>query len=149
MKAATSSNLEATLEPGGKSPTSEYLGSFEKTIIFPDAYIDAADKWYARDINMNFGQTCHAGTRFCVHKDVYGEFLAKFTQHIKSITVGHPFNKAADHGPPNNDAREEVFGLGVANSEFSLDGEVNKQANSRTYGLAVACHTKGYERGHS
>lgn len=28
---------------------------------------------------MNFGQTCHAGTRIYVHEDVYDKFLEAYT----------------------------------------------------------------------
>lgn len=58
LTASASSNVKkVTLELGGKSPN----------IIFPDADIAEAVEWSAWGINMNFGQTCHAGTRIYVH----------------------------------------------------------------------------------
>ncbi|KAF4122883.1 aldehyde dehydrogenase (NAD+) [Geosmithia morbida] len=93
MKAAASSNLKkVTLELGGKSPN----------IIFADADIDQAVEWSAWGINMNFGQTCHAGTRIYVHEDVYDEFLEKYTARMAAVKVGDNFDKDTDQGPMNS-----------------------------------------------
>ena len=59
---------------------------------------------------MNFGQTCHAGTRIYVHEDVYDEFLAKFTKTMANITVGHPFEKSTNQGPQNSQMQyDKIF----------------------------------------
>ena len=93
LKASASSNLKkVTLELGGKSPN----------IIFPDADIEKAVEWSAWGLNMNFGQTCHAGTRMYVHQDIYDEFLDAFTTRMKSIKVGSQFESGVDQGPMNS-----------------------------------------------
>ncbi len=70
LRASAASNLKkVTLELGGKSPN----------IIFPDADLEKAVEWSAWGINMNYGQTCHAGTRIYVHEDVYDKFCELFT----------------------------------------------------------------------
>ncbi|OJJ68150.1 hypothetical protein ASPBRDRAFT_77877 [Aspergillus brasiliensis CBS 101740] len=165
LKASASSNLKkVTLELGGKSPN----------IIFPDADLDKAAEWSAWGINMNFGQTCHAGTRIYVHEEVYDEFLAKFTQRMKEITnsrmqyekiLGY-IDSGVEEGHQQGDRggyytqptiftnvrlemkimREEIFGPVVAISKYSSEADVIKQANNTPYGLAAACHTKDYER---
>ena len=93
LKASASSNLKkVTLELGGKSPN----------IVFPDADIEKAVEWAAWGINMNFGQTCHAGTRIYVHESVYEQFLTAYTERMKSIKVGKPFEAGVDQGPMNS-----------------------------------------------
>lgn len=93
LKASASSNLKkVTLELGGKSPN----------IIFPDADIEKAVEWSAWGINMNFGQTCHAGTRIYVHEDVYDKFLTAYTNRMSSMKVGDNFDPSIDQGPQNS-----------------------------------------------
>ena len=93
LKASASSNLKkVTLELGGKSPN----------IVFPDANIEKAVEWSAWGINMNFGQTCHAGTRIYVHESVYEQFLTAYTERMKNIKVGKSFEAGVDQGPMNS-----------------------------------------------
>lgn len=33
---------------------------------------------------MNYGQTCHAGTRIYVHEDIYDKFLEGYTKALKA-----------------------------------------------------------------
>lgn len=98
LRASAASNLKkVTLELGGKSPN----------IIFPDADLEEAVEWSAWGINMNFGQTCHAGTRIFVHANIYDRFLAAYTARMQSMTVGNPQTTGAgqtevDQGPQNS-----------------------------------------------
>ncbi|KAG8936257.1 aldehyde dehydrogenase (NAD(P)(+)) ald5 [Tulasnella sp. 419] len=90
MKAAAESNLKkVTLELGGKSPN----------IIFDDADLDQAVKWAAFGIFFNHGQCCCAGSRVFVQESIYDKFMAKFTEHIKSLKVGDPFHPETFQGP--------------------------------------------------
>lgn len=96
--AAAKSNLKkVTLELGGKSPN----------IIFPEADLPAAVDWSVWGIHMNFGQTCHAGTRIYVHEDVYDEFLKAYTAKMKAITVGDNFDSKNSQGPQNSQMQFE------------------------------------------
>lgn len=93
LRAAADSNLKkVTLELGGKSPN----------IIFPDADLEKAVAWSAWGINMNYGQTCHAGTRIYVHEDVYDKFTELFTKRMKEVVVGDNFDESTDQGPQNS-----------------------------------------------
>lgn len=92
LHAAASSNLKkVTLELGGKSPN----------IVFADADLEKAVDWSVWGIHMNFGQTCHAGTRIYVHEDIYDQFLERYTAKMKAITVGDNFGDSAQ-GPQNS-----------------------------------------------
>ena len=93
LKASASSNLKkVTLELGGKSPN----------IVFPDADIEKAVEWSAWGINMNFGQVCHAGTRIYVHDSIYEKFLGAYTERMKRVKLGNPFETGVDQGPMNS-----------------------------------------------
>lgn len=73
-----------------------------KNIVFPDADIDQAVEWSVWGIHMNFGQTCHAGTRIYVHEDIYDKFLSAYTAKLKAIRVGDNFGTKTDQGPQNS-----------------------------------------------
>ncbi|KAF2730298.1 aldehyde dehydrogenase [Polyplosphaeria fusca] len=93
LQASASSNLKkVTLELGGKGPN----------IIFPDVDMDKTVDWAAWGINMNAGQTCHAGTRIYVHDDVYDAFVDAFAKRMSSLKVGDNFDSSVDQGPQNN-----------------------------------------------
>ena len=93
LKASAASNLKkVTLELGGKSPN----------IVFPDADLEKAVEWSAWGINMNYGQTCHAGTRIYVHEEVYDKFCELFTERMKKVVVGDNFDEKTDQGPQNS-----------------------------------------------
>lgn len=70
--------------------------------MFPDADLDKAVDWSAWGINMNFGQTCHAGTRIYVHEDIYDQFVNKFTARMSKLKVGDNFDENVDQGPQNS-----------------------------------------------
>ncbi|KAJ7478692.1 aldehyde dehydrogenase [Mycena galericulata] len=90
MAAAAASNLKnVTLELGGKSPN----------IIFDDADLEQAVNWAAHGIFWNHGQACCAGSRIFVQAGIYDEFLRKFTEKTKNISVGDPFAPGVDQGP--------------------------------------------------
>lgn len=89
LRASAASNLKkVTLELGGKS----------FNIIFPDADIEQAVEWSAWGINMNYGQTCHAGTRIYVHQDIYDKFIEAFVARMKEVKVGDNFYSQTDQG---------------------------------------------------
>lgn len=78
---------------------------------------------------MNFGQTCHAGTRIYVHEDVYEEFVAAYTKRMSSLKVGDNFDESVDQGPQNSKMQyEKILGYIESGKQdgatVSLGGEV-------------------------
>ena len=60
---------------------------------------------------MNFGQTCHAGTRIYVHEDVYDKFVETYTAKMKQTKVGDNFDKDVTQGPQNSKMQyEKILG---------------------------------------
>ncbi|KAL2843550.1 Aldehyde/histidinol dehydrogenase [Aspergillus pseudodeflectus] len=114
-----SSNLKpVTLALAGKSPN----------IIFPDADLVSAVDWSAWGINMNFHES--TSTKMST---------ASFWPNSRIARA-----RSASHIPltPRRLKCPEIKII----AKFSSEAEVIKQANSTTYGLAAACHTKDYKR---
>jgi acyl-CoA reductase-like NAD-dependent aldehyde dehydrogenase len=77
------------LELGGKSPN----------IIFEDANIDSAV--FLSNVGMFSlsGQMCAASSRIFVQKSIYDEFVKKYVDMAKGISVGDPLDPAVISGP--------------------------------------------------
>jgi 5-carboxymethyl-2-hydroxymuconic-semialdehyde dehydrogenase len=78
-----------SMELGGKSPF----------IVFEDA-----DRARALDaaifmIFSNNGERCTAGSRILVQRSIYGEFVERFTERARRITVGDPLEEKTIIGP--------------------------------------------------
>lgn len=81
MARASQTLKRVTLELGGKSPN----------IVFEDADIDAAVDGSLYGIFYNTGQSCEARSRLYVQEDIYDEFVTKFVEKTKKLTLGSPF----------------------------------------------------------
>ncbi|HVZ42867.1 MAG TPA: aldehyde dehydrogenase [Ramlibacter sp.] len=77
------------LELGGKSPN----------IVFADANLDQAEAGVLAGIFAAAGQTCVAGSRAYVHRDVYGELKDRLTARAQKLVVGDPMLATTQMGP--------------------------------------------------
>ncbi|RKD88656.1 NAD-dependent succinate-semialdehyde dehydrogenase [Halopiger aswanensis] len=80
------------------------LGGSDPFIVLDDADVEAAAETGASARMLNSGQSCIAAKRFLVHTNVYDEFLERFVDEIKSLTVGDPTDPETDVGPLATDA---------------------------------------------
>jgi len=78
-----------SMELGGKSPC----------IVFDDADQARALDAAVFMIFSNNGERCTAGSRILVQKSIYADFVQKFTERAKRITVGDPMDDATIVGP--------------------------------------------------
>ena len=78
-----------SMELGGKSPF----------VIFEDADLDRALDAAVFMIFSNNGERCTAGSRILVQQSIYADFVAKFTERAKRITVGDPLDEKIIVGP--------------------------------------------------
>ncbi len=92
--AAAEHHCPVTLELGGKSPQ----------LIFADADVDEAMPFLIRAIVQNGGQTCSAGSRLLVERDVYEEVGARVAESFRQLEVG-PWDADLDAGPLINAAQ--------------------------------------------
>ncbi|MET0961200.1 MAG: aldehyde dehydrogenase family protein [Noviherbaspirillum sp.] len=80
QQAAASHHVPCVLELGGKSPQ----------IVFADADMDKAVPVIVNAIVQNAGQTCAAGSRLLVQRDIQDAFLARIAEHFNETRVGAP-----------------------------------------------------------
>ncbi len=90
--AAAESFKHVTLELGGKSPQ----------IVFPDADIDSAVNGVISGIFLSNGQTCVAGSRLLLHRQIADSFLDRLTTAIDGLRMGDPFDPETQIGPIAN-----------------------------------------------
>ncbi len=98
--AAADRIARATLELGGKSPT----------IVYADAATDDKIDGLAANIigAMRFarqGQSCTAGSRLYVHKDVFEPVLKKVVEKLSVMKIGDALNEETDIGAIINEER--------------------------------------------
>ena len=78
-----------SMELGGKSPF----------VIFDDADLGRALDAAVFMIFSNNGERCTAGSRILVQQSIYGDFVAKFVERAKRISVGDPLDENTIVGP--------------------------------------------------
>jgi len=78
-----------SMELGGKSPF----------VIFDDADLERALDAAVFMIFSNNGERCTAGSRILVQQSIYADFVQKFVERAKRITVGDPQIDATIVGP--------------------------------------------------
>lgn len=78
-----------SMELGGKSPF----------VIFDDADLDRALDAAVFMIFSNNGERCTAGSRILVQQSIYADFVAKFVERGKRISVGDPLDEKTIVGP--------------------------------------------------
>ncbi len=89
----------ATMELGGHAPV----------IIFDDADIDIAAKTMSFMKYRNAGQVCVSPTRFLVQEGVYKQFVEKFVEGAKGMTVGDGFDKNTKMATMANPRRQTAM----------------------------------------
>ena len=82
---------ECVLELGGKSPQ----------IVFADADLDRASRIVVNAIVQNAGQTCSAGSRLLVQREVFDHFVTQLAERFREVQVGSP-EMDLDCGPLMN-----------------------------------------------
>lgn len=87
-KAAADNITPVMLELGGKSPN----------IVLADADVDSAAPVIVNSIIQNAGQTCSAGSRLLVQREVHDEVVEAIAGRFKELTMG-PGLEDPDIGP--------------------------------------------------
>lgn len=77
-------NVRCLLELGGKSPQ----------VVFADADLDKAVPSIVGAIIQNTGQTCSAGSRLLIQKEIYDEVIARVAAAISECRAGMPDSDA-------------------------------------------------------
>ncbi len=94
QQAAAKNAVKCVLELGGKSPQ----------IVFADADVERALPIVVRAILQNAGQTCTAGSRLLVQRDIHDSFVARVAEAFAKTRAGTP-EMDLDCGPLMNPAQ--------------------------------------------
>lgn len=101
-RAAAENLTPAVLELGGKSPQ----------ILFADADIEAATNGLLAGIFAASGQTCVAGSRAYIHRDIADEVIGRLVKRAGEIVMGDPSNVATEMGPAaSDDQRDRIISM--------------------------------------
>ncbi|PIC63244.1 carnitine dehydratase [Sporosarcina sp. P13] len=84
-----------SLELGGKSPN----------IVFEDANLDNAAMGIIAGIFSASGQSCVAGSRAFIHKNVYDKVMEKLVHRVEQIKIGDPLQEETEMGPLATEAQ--------------------------------------------
>jgi acyl-CoA reductase-like NAD-dependent aldehyde dehydrogenase len=105
--AAAAAGKAAILELGGNGPI----------VVLDDADLDRAAKATVTACFLCAGQSCTAGERLLVHRDVREEFVAKLARLVtQRVVLGDPFSEATTLGPLNNAGVAEKMDEHVADA---------------------------------
>jgi len=89
MHAAADRIVPVSLELGGKSPA----------IVFPDSNTDEAVTGVISGMRFTRqAQSCTAGSRLFLHKDIYDSFLEKLAAALAPMKIGNPIDESTDIG---------------------------------------------------
>lgn len=75
------------------------LGGHAPFIIYPDVDIDEAVNGAIDAKFATTGQDCLAANRIYVHRDIYEDFIGKFTMAASAQTTGNGLHEGVDLGP--------------------------------------------------
>ncbi len=75
------------------------LGGNDVFVVLDDADLEKAVKIGVNARLANAGQVCTAAKRFIVHEKVAEQFLTKYTEALRAITIGDPLDENTRLGP--------------------------------------------------
>jgi aldehyde dehydrogenase (NAD+) len=101
---ATGAAVYETAARGIKPVTLE-LGGKSANIVFADADFDNAVKGVVSGIFAATGQTCVAGSRALVERDIYPRFLEAFCDFAATASMGDPLDPGTQVGPITTQAQ--------------------------------------------
>lgn len=88
-----------TAAAANMTPVSAELGGKSANVIFDDADLDIAVPMSIKAIFAGNGQVCLAGSRLLVQNGILPEFLARFTEEARKLTIGDPKQPGTFLGP--------------------------------------------------
>lgn len=105
-----------SLELGGKNPS----------IVFPGEVTDALiDGLLLSSRVSRQGQSCTAGTRLFLHRDIEAEVLERLAAKLGALVVGNPLDDASDIGAVINDKQfnriQGYLDEGLANTNLKVE----------------------------
>uniref|UniRef100_UPI0025DD4229 aldehyde dehydrogenase family protein n=1 Tax=Methanohalobium sp. TaxID=2837493 RepID=UPI0025DD4229 len=103
------------------------LGGSDPFIVLDDADLDKAAEAAAAGRFTNTGQSCVSAKRFIVMESIADEFISKFVNATRNLTMGDPMDENTDIGPLVSDKQiklieEQVNDAVSKGAEVVLEG---------------------------
>jgi len=92
------------------------LGGSNAMVVLPDADLTQSVELAVKARMMNAGQSCIAGKRTIVVRDIADEFKQLFLEKVNDLKVGDPMQAASDMGPLAREDLAEKLQVQVAES---------------------------------
>lgn len=92
----------ATSTGAALKPVVLELGGKSANIVFDDANLDHASLGAQAAIFSSAGQSCVAGSRLLVHKNIHKKLVSMIASGMDKITLGDPLDEATQIGPISN-----------------------------------------------
>ncbi len=108
------------------------LGGSDPFIVMPSCDVPRTVATAVQARIINNGQSCIAAKRFIVHERIAEEFERRFTERMRSLTVGDPMDESTDVGP-----------LATADVLEGLEGQVRRTVEA---GARLLCGGKRLDR---
>jgi len=113
---STETGLKVAARAAGKALLLE-LGGNGPLVVLDDADVGAAAAASLSAAFLCAGQSCTAGERILVHRDVREEFVAKLARLVtERVVLGDPFDERTTMGPLNNAGVAEKMDEHVADA---------------------------------
>jgi len=120
MRQCSDQIKKVSLELGGNAPF----------IVFDDADVNAAVEGAIQAKFRNAGQTCVSANRLYVQSEVHDEFVEKFVEKVRHLSVGDGFDPGVAVGPL-------IDGSALAKIESHIADAVTKGATVRCGGNRI------------
>ncbi|RSM10684.1 hypothetical protein CEP52_003509 [Fusarium oligoseptatum] len=132
MKQSSGTLKKLSMELGGNAPF----------IVFDDADVDAAVSGAISSKFRSSGQTCVCANRIYVQRGIYDEFVKKFTEKVKTFSVGNGFEQGVTHGPLIHDravqkAEDHVKDAEKKGGKVTIGGQRLNDLGSNFYAPTV------------
>jgi acyl-CoA reductase-like NAD-dependent aldehyde dehydrogenase len=114
------------LELGGKSPN----------IVFPDAALDAAEAGVLAGIFAAGGQSCVAGSRALLHREIHDELLERVQRRAAGVVLGNraPAAPASSPAAPARRSAPSRRGCGTARRSSTASATTPRSRRTRSSG---------------
>ncbi|WP_123026565.1 aldehyde dehydrogenase family protein [Mycolicibacterium stellerae] len=138
-RAAAGRLAHASLELGGKNPS----------IVFPDVRVDddfIANLLLSTRVHRQ-GQSCTAGSRLFLHRDVHDEVLDRLVSALAALKVGNPLSESTDMGAIVNGTQFASVceflddGFNASKVVVALDGSSATMTDTDGYYMAPTVFT--------
>ena len=85
------------------------LGGHAPVIVFDDADIKQAATMLARFKLRNAGQVCISPSRFFIHEKIYNQFVTRFIDVMRKVTIGNGIDDTSEMGPMLHERRVKLM----------------------------------------